>query len=138
MFCVATLLAPFPLLKLRGPRDLIDSGASVRSCVCAFVRACLCMCLCEYPWWKNKKIRNCRLPKTATGSCVVQDQAPQQWWSIRSVLQNDRWCNSGTSTMLAHCRAILAFQGPRCACVRACVRVCVCVCVCACYPAFQA
>ena len=34
--------------------------------------------------------------KTATGSCVVQDQAPQQWWSIRSALQPDWWCNSST------------------------------------------
>ena len=61
---------------------------------------------------KNIKYKNGKkelsLAKTATGSCVVQDQAPQQWWLIRSALQPDRRCNSGTSTMLAHSQAIIA------------------------------
>ena len=74
---------------------------------------------------KNKKRKKGRWPKTATGSCVVQNQAPQQWWSIRSALQPDRWCNSGTSTMLAHSRAIIAYGDGRskvqgvCRCVSA-------------------
>ena len=89
------------------------------------------MCISEYAWWtKKKKKRNCHWPKTATGSCVVQDQALQQWWSIRSALQHYRWCNSGTSTMLVHSRAIIAYGDGRprskvqgvCACV--CVHVC--------------
>ena len=42
VFCVAILLAPFPLLQLRGPRDLYGSGAStVQYSVC--VRACVCV-----------------------------------------------------------------------------------------------
>ena len=83
-----------------------------------------CVCLSMHGGQKKKKKRNCRWPKTATGSCVVQDQAPQQWWSIRSALQPDRWCNSGTSTMLAHSRAIIAYGDgrPRCG------SVCMCVC----------
>ena len=64
-------------------------------CVCACVRACVCVCMVKKKYIKKW---NCRWPKTATGSCVVQDQAPQQW-SIRSALQPDRWCNSGTSNM---------------------------------------
>ena len=61
----------------------------------------------------GKKERNCGWPKTATGSCVVQDQAPQQQWSIRSAWQPDRLCNSGTSTMLVHSRAIIAYGDGR-------------------------
>ena len=75
------------------------------------------MCMSEYAWWtkkkKKKKKTNCRWLKTATGSCVVQDQALQQWWSIRSALQPDRWCNSGMSTMLAHSRLIVAYGDGR-------------------------
>ena len=72
------------------------------------------MCMSEYAWWPKKKKKKKKKgivtgQKTATGSCVVQDQAIQQWWSIRSALQPDRWCNSGTSTMLAHSRAIIAY-----------------------------
>ena len=51
--------------------------------------------------------------KEATESCLVQDQAPQQSWSIRSALQPDRWCNSGPSTMLAYSRAIIAYGNRR-------------------------
>ena len=40
VFCVATLRAPFPLLHLRGPRDLSGCGASTISWVCMHV--------CEY------------------------------------------------------------------------------------------
>ena len=61
----------------------------------------------------------------------MQDQAPQQWWSIRSDLQPDRWCNSGTSTMLAHSRAIIAYGDGRSKVQGVCVCVCVCVCMCA-------
>ena len=105
-----------------------------------------CVCLSMHGGQKKekkRKKRNCRWPKTATGSCVVQDQAPQQWWSIRSALQPDRWCNSGTSTMLAHSRAIIAYGVPRskicvCMCMSVymcvCVCVCVCVCMCVCLP----
>ena len=47
-FCVATFLAPFPLLHLRGSRDPNGSGAStvqnsVRACVRACVRASVCL-----------------------------------------------------------------------------------------------
>ena len=73
---------------------------------------------------EEKGKRNCHWPKTANGSCVVQDQALQQWWSIRSALQPERWCNSGTSTMLVHSRAIIAYGDGR-------SKVCVCACV---YP----
>ena len=53
----------------------------------------------------------------------MQDQASQQWWSIRSALQPDRWYNSGTSTS----RAIIAYDDGRSkVMVRACVRMCVC------------
>ena len=82
------------------------------------------------------------LAKIATVRCVMQDHAPR-WWSIRSTLQAERWCNSGTS--ICH-RIVLSLDLPSggqwsviclcmraCmhACVRACVRACVCVCVCA-------
>ena len=96
------------------------------------------MHMSEYAWWKKKekKKEELSLAKTATGSCVVEDQAPQQWWSIRSALQPDRWCNSGMCTMLAHSRAVIAYGEGRSKVqgVRACVRVCVCVraCVCVC------
>ena len=61
------------------------------------------MCMSEYECVVEKKYNykkmDCRWPKTASGRCVVQDQAPQQWWSIRSALQPDRWCSSGKSNM---------------------------------------
>ena len=38
--CVASLLAPFPLLHLRGLRDLYGSGAST-VCVCVCVYVCM-------------------------------------------------------------------------------------------------
>ena len=87
------------------------------------------MCLFEYDGLVGKKL-NFRWPKTATGSCVVQDQAPQQCWSIRSALQPDWWCNSGTSTMLAHCRAIIVYDDGCSKFQRVCVCVCVYVCEC--------
>ena len=77
------------------------------------------------------------LAKIATVRCVMQDHAPR-WWSIRSTLQAERWCNSGTS--ICH-RIVLSLDLPSggqwsviCLCMRACmhacVRACVCVCVC--------
>ena len=47
VFCVATLLAPFPLLHLRGPRNLYGSGASTVQCVCVCVCVCVCTCVCH-------------------------------------------------------------------------------------------
>ena len=64
----------------------------VRVCMCRCICVCVCVCVCKRKW-------NCRWPKPATGGCVVQDQTPQQWWSIRSALQPDRLCNSGKSNM---------------------------------------
>ena len=60
------------------------------------------MCMSEYECVMGKKVYekwNCCWPKIATGSCVVQDQAPQQCWSIWSALHPDRWCNYGTSNV---------------------------------------
>ena len=71
----------------------------------------MCVCVSEYEcvlWENSKKCRNVKMELspakklTATGSCMVQDQARQQWWSIQSALQPDRWCNSGTSNMCKH------------------------------------
>ena len=46
VFCIATLLAPSPLLHLRGPRDLSGSGVSTSTvCVRTCVRACVCVCV---------------------------------------------------------------------------------------------
>ena len=75
--------------------------------VCLYVWMCICVCVCvwcnglcnRFPKKKKKKKKKKELSlakKTATGSCVVQDQALQQWWSIRSALQRDWWCNSST------------------------------------------
>ena len=72
----------------------ISGWLPTAKCVCLSMSV-LCVCGGKY----NYKKWNCRWPKTAIGSCVVLDQAPQQWWSIRSALQPDRWCNSGTSNM---------------------------------------
>ena len=58
-------------------------------CVCV----CVCVCACTCVWVGVKKVYkklNYHWPTTATESCVVQHQAPQQWWSIRSALQPDR------------------------------------------------
>ena len=65
------------------------------ACVSACVCACVRVCVCV---------------------CVLA--------SIQSALQPDWWCNSGTSTMLAHNRAIIAYGDgrPRSkVCLRACV-----------------
>ena len=53
---------------------------------------CVCVCVCVKKKKKKKK-KELSLAKNShcTGSCVVQDQALQQWWSIRSALQPDRW-----------------------------------------------
>ena len=59
-----------------------------RACGRVFVCVCVCVCMCA-----------CVYVHAYTGGCVVQDQAPQQWWSIRSALQPDRWCNSRTNNM---------------------------------------
>ena len=60
-----------------------------------------------------------RWPTTTTGSCVVQDQAHQQRWSIRSAL-----------CILAHSRAIIAY-GDGCFKVQGVhARVCVYECDC--------
>ena len=61
----------------------ISGWLPTAKCVCLSMRV-----LSEKKY--NYKKMNCRWPETATGSCVVQDQAPQQWWSIRSALQPDR------------------------------------------------
>ena len=46
-FCVATLLAPFPLLNLKGLCDLSSSATSTCTfCVCVCVCVCVCLCLC--------------------------------------------------------------------------------------------
>ena len=92
------------------------------------------MCMSEYECvvgGKKKYIKkwNCRWPKTATGSCVVQDQAPQQWWSFRSALQPDWWCNSGTSNMRLRIMTIIVYNdgSPK---VQRCVYVYVCAYMC--------
>ena len=103
-------------------------------CVCVCTRVCVSVRTVSHVFFFSVSgslsmrggKRNCRWPKTATGSCVVQDQAPQQWLSVRSALQPGRWCNSGTSTMLAHSRAIIAY-GDGCSKFQdVCVRACVC------------
>ena len=45
VFCFASLLAPSPLLHLRGPRDLYGSGASTSTVHCVRARACVCVCV---------------------------------------------------------------------------------------------
>ena len=47
--------------------------------------ACICVYVCV-----KKEMELSRAKKAATGSFAVQDQAPQQCWSIRSALQPDR------------------------------------------------
>ena len=61
--CQSTLVSYFP-------------SAGVRARASGRARVCLSMCGGE-KLIKRKKM-NCRWPKTATGSCVVQDQTPQQ------------------------------------------------------------
>ena len=46
----------------------------------------VCICVRE----KKNEMELSRAKKAATGSFAVQDQAPQQCWSIRSALQPDR------------------------------------------------
>ena len=81
-----------------------------------------CVCLSMRTLWVKNVYRkwNCRWPKTATGSCVVQDQAPQQWWSVRSALQPDRLYDY-------HRLRQRVSKGPK---VCVCVYVCVCMHVC--------
>ena len=93
----------------------------------------MCVCVCV---WKRKRkrkekkkkekkkkgiIAGQKQPLGAVWCCVVQGQGPQQWQSALP----DQWCNSSTSTMLAHSRAIVAYDNGRSK-----VYLCVCVCVC--------
>ena len=72
-----------------------------------WVEKAKCVCLSMHGRQKN-----C-WPKTATGSCVVQDQALPQWWSIRSACNLIGGAILARSTMLAHSRAIITYGDGR-------------------------
>ena len=104
------------------------------------VTGCLLECVCTCEEKRRGKKKELSLTKNSHWKLCGVDQAPQQWWSTRSVLQSVRWCNSETSTMLMHSWAIIAYGDGRsrvqgvcvCVCLCVCVFVCLYVCVCVC------
>ena len=67
------------------------------------------MCMFEFAWWEKKENK---------GELSLAKNSHWEWCKARlfnsgGQFDPDRWCNSSTSTMLAHSRAIIAYDNGR-------------------------